>query len=255
MKAAPGYRHGRRLAATLAALAAVFCLWALAALAVDRPFLPGPASSFSALCRLLADGGLARHASASLVRVLAAIVLAFVPAGVLGLAAGRSARLDALLSPLIYLLHPLPKVAFLPVILVALGLGEASKISLVSLIVFSQILVAARDSASRVPAETVDSVRSLGAGPLALARLVILPATLPDLITALRVSLGTAIAVLFLAETFATDTGLGWFIVDAWARVAYPEMYAGILALSAVGLGLFSLLDAAERALCPWRRY
>ncbi|HOX92899.1 MAG TPA: ABC transporter permease, partial [Spirochaetales bacterium] len=62
-----------------------------------------------------------------------------------------------------------------------------------------------------------------------------------------------AIAVLFMAETFASESGLGWFIIDAWTRVAYPSMYAGILALGLCGLGLFALLDAAERIACPWR--
>lgn len=193
------------------------------------------------------------HLIASLWRVLAAMAGAFVPAAALGLAAGRCKALDAVVSPLAYLLHPLPKVAFLPVILVVMGLGEGSKVFLVGLIVFTQILVTARDAASRVHPGTVDAVRSLGAGPWAMARTVIIPAVLPDLFTALRISTGTAVAVLFMAETFATQSGLGWFIVDAWTRVAYPAMYAGILALGLSGLGLFALIDLAERLACPWR--
>jgi NitT/TauT family transport system permease protein len=136
-----------------------------------------------------------------------------------------------------------------------MGLGEASKIFLLGIIVFSQIIVAARDSSRRIQREVLDSVRSLGGTGLDLAVHVIVPAALPELLTALRVSLGTAVAVLFLSETFATQTGLGWLIVDAWARVSYPEMYAGILALSALGLGLFMAVDLAERLLCPWRDY
>ena len=242
-----------RWAGMALALAGLALAWQLAALVLDRPFLPGPGAAAAAMARLLARGDLSTHAGASLRRVLLAVSISFAPAAALGLAAGRSARLDAIVAPLLYILHPLPKVAFLPVILVALGLGEASKVFLVGLIVFSQIMVAARDAASRVPRETVDAVRSLGAGRLSVAFLVIVPASLPDLFTALRVSLGTAIAVLFLAETFATQTGLGWFIVDAWARVSYPDMYAGIMALSLAGLGLFALLDLAERLACPWR--
>ena len=106
-----------------------------------------------------------------------------------------------------------------------------------------------------MPRQLIDSVRSLGASKLELAALVVVPAALPDLLTSLRVSLGTAVAVLFLAETFATDTGLGFLIVDSWSRVAYAEMYAAIIALSLLGLGLFAAVDAAERLLCPWHSY
>jgi len=227
-------------------------LWALLAAAIDKPFLPGPVPALLALFELAVDGTLGTHATASLGRVLWALLASFLPASAIGLAAGRSRRIDSIVSPLMYIIHPLPKVAFLPVILLVLGLGEVSKIFLVGLIVFSQILVSARDSARRVPSQLIDSVRSLGASRTDLAIRVIVPATLPDLLTALRVSLGTAIAVLFLAETFATETGLGYLIVESWSRVAYPRMYAAILALSLLGLGLFAAIDIAERLLCPW---
>jgi NitT/TauT family transport system permease protein len=242
----------KRAGGIFAAAAGLLLVWALAAAALDKPFLPGPHLAFIALGQLTADGTLGRHALASLLRVLWALAASFVPAAAIGLAAGRSHRLDRMVAPLIYILHPLPKVAFLPIILLVFGLGEASKVFLVGLIIWSQILVSARDSARRVPRQLVDSVRSLGASPADLALRVIVPATLPDLLTALRVSLGTAIAVLFLAETFATESGLGYLIVDSWARVAYPRMYASILALSAMGLGLFAAVDLAERLLCPW---
>ena len=245
----PALRKPAGAAATLAGLVA---LWAAAAAILRLPFVPSPMATAAAFSRLVADGTIVRHAGASALRVVAAMLAAFPPAAALGMAAGRSSRLDLVVAPLVYLFHPLPKVAFLPVIMLALGLGEGSKVALVGFIIFSQILVAARDSARRIPAELVDSVRSLGGGRAALVAHVIVPATLPDMITSVRVSLGTAVAVLFMAETFATDTGLGWLIVDAWSRVAYAEMYAAIAALGIVGLCLFALVDAAERVLCPW---
>ncbi len=243
----------RKATGIVIAAAGIVVLWAVASWALEKPFLPSPSASFRALWRLASRGSLGIHAAASASRVFWALSASFVPAAVLGLAAGRSRRIDTFVSPIVYILHPLPKVAFLPIILLVFGLGEASKIILVGLIVFSQILVSARDSARRVPEQLVDSVRSLGATRLDLALRVVVPSALPDLLTSLRVSLGTAVAVLFLAETFATETGLGYMIVDAWARVAYPEMYAGIVALSLLGLGFFVTIDIAERLLCPWR--
>jgi NitT/TauT family transport system permease protein len=109
-----------------------------------------------------------------------------------------------------------------------------------------------RDAAKQTPPELLDSVRSLGAGRAALLWHVVIPAVLPAFFTALRVSLGTAVAVLFLAETFAAQSGLGYLIMDAWARIAYPEMYAAILTLSLLGLILFVLVDVLDRFFCPW---
>jgi NitT/TauT family transport system permease protein len=229
-------------------------IWQGAFLLVGRPFLPGPGEAAKTLVRLFAGGRLGRHLGASLSRILWAIVLSAAPASVLGLAAGRSPRFNRVLSPAIYLLHPLPKAAFLPVIMLFLGLGEASKIFLVGFIIFSQILVALRDAAKQVPEELLDSVRSLGAGKGDLLAHVTIPAVLPAFFTSLRVSLGTAIAVLFLAETFASESGLGYLIMDAWTRVAYGEMYAAIMALSLLGLLLFALTDLAEALFCPWQK-
>jgi NitT/TauT family transport system permease protein len=97
-------------------------------------------------------------------------------------------------------------------------------------------------------------VRSLGASRSQVFRHVVVPAALPDIFTALRIASGTAVAVLFLAETVAGTSGLGWYIMDAWGRIAYSEMFAGIVALALLGVALYELLDFAERRLAPWTR-
>ena len=236
-----------------AALTAIIGVWAVTAALVGRPFLPSPGAAAESLARRLADGSLALHLGASGRRVGLALLLTGPAAAALGLAAGRSKRLDALVSPFVYLLHPLPKVAFLPVIMLFLGLGDPAKIFLIGLIIFGQVLVSARDAARAVPEALVESIRSLGASKVAVARHVVFPYALPALLSALRVGLGTAIAVLFIAETFASDAGLGWYVVDAWTRVDYPDMYAAIIALSVFGLACYLAVDAAEAVLCRWR--
>ena len=242
-----------RAISLVAALAVLLLAWALAAHLVRRPFLPGPWSAAARLAARLADGSLALHLGASCRRVGLALVLAAPAAVALGLAAGRSRRLDAFVSPFVYLLHPIPKVAFLPVIMLFLGLGDAAKVFLVGLIIFGQLLVSARDAARAVPEALMESMRSLGASRAAVARHVVFPSALPSLFSGLRLSLGTAIAVLFIAESFASETGLGWYIVDAWTRVDYPDMYAAMLALAFFGLACYLAVDAAEAALCRWR--
>jgi NitT/TauT family transport system permease protein len=153
----------------------------------------------------------------------------------------------------VYLTYPVPKIVFLPLIMLFLGTGDASKVFIIALILFFQILVVVRDACLAVRPELVQSVRSLGAKRWELLRYVYLPACLPSVLTALRVSTGTAIAVLFLAETFATQSGLAYYItVEAWGRMAYPEMYAGVIAMAALGLATYVLLDRLEHRLCEW---
>ena len=80
------------------------------------------------------------------------------------------------------------------------------------------------------------------------------PAVPPELFTALRVGSGTAIAVFFLSEAIAGSTGLGYFIVDSWSLIDYPCMFAGMIGMAALGVGIYEVLAGAERALTPWRR-
>ncbi len=119
---------------------------------------------------------------------------------------------------------------------------------------FFQILVTSRDAARAIPPASVLSVRSLGAGRMQVFRHVVVPAALPEIFTALRIGTGTAIAVLFLAESVAGTSGLGYYIVDAWGRIDYNAMFAGILAMAILGVVLYEVLDALESRLCRWTR-
>ncbi|MBP3721954.1 MAG: ABC transporter permease, partial [Selenomonadaceae bacterium] len=83
---------------------------------------------------------------------------------------------------------------------------------------------------------------------------VLWPAVLPKFLTAIRVAMATAISVLFFTETFGTKYGMGYFIMDAWLRVNYLEMYAGIIALSYIGLFIFGLIDFIEHITCRWQK-
>jgi NitT/TauT family transport system permease protein len=228
-------------------------LWQLLAWVIDRPVLPPP---YEVLVAFVQDilGDLGRHFLISTWRVSAATLLSVVMAVPLGLGLGQIAALDRVFSPLIYIVYPIPKIVFLPVILVLLGSGDTSKIFIIAIILFFQILVVVRDAARDLRPELILSVRSIGAGRRALYRYVYFPAAIPAVLTALRVSVGTAIAVLFIAESFATTSGLGYYIItETWAVLKYPQMYSGVLAMSLLGLLLYFVIDLLDRRLCPWR--
>lgn len=238
----------------LLAVVAMLVLWQLLAWLVNRSILPAPLPVVKALFEQTASGDLLAHFSASLWRVLASTLLAIILAAPAGLVLGQSQRLNALLSPVIYLLYPIPKVVLVPIVLLFFGIGNLPKIIIIFLILFFQILVLVRDQASGIRPELIQSVRSLGAGRRALFRFVYLPASLPAILTALRQSVGTSVAVLYVAELFATQKGLGYYIYfNGSTLLDYPAMYAGILALSLMGLGLYFLVDWLEHRLCPWQ--
>ncbi len=237
----------------LLAILALLILWQLAAWLIRRPILPPPIEVARAFIVGL-QNDLAGHFLVSLWRVVASTLLAILLAAPAGLILGQSKRMNSIFSPVIYLIYPIPKVVFVPIVLLFLGLGDLPKIVIIFLILFFQILVLVRDQAAGLRPELVQSVRSLGAGRRALFRFVYLPASLPAILTALRQSVGTAVAVLYIAELYATQRGLGYYIyLNGSTLFNYPAMYAGIVAMSLLGLGLYFSVDWLEKRLCRWQ--
>ncbi len=193
------------------------------------------------------------HLVYSLGRIVAGIMLAVLLGVPLGYLMGYFQRIDKLLSPLVYFTYPVPKLALLPVVMLLFGLGELSKLIMIVLIVIFQVIITSRDAVKSIPAETFHSLQSLGASKLQKLTEIIVPASLPEVLTATRLALGTAVSILFFTETFGTEYGMGYFIMDAWMRVNYLDMYAGIVVLSFMGFVIFSVIDIAETCLCSWR--
>jgi NitT/TauT family transport system permease protein len=238
----------------LLAVLGLLVIWQLIAALLGQPILPTPLDVGQALWEELVSGRLVGHLLASLWRVFASTLLAVALAAPAGLVLGQSKRLNDIFAPVIYLIYPIPKVVLVPIVLLFFGIGDLPKIVLIFMILFFQILVLVRDQAAGIRPELIQSVRSLGAGRRALFRFVYLPASLPAILTALRQSVGTAVAVLYVAELFATQKGLGYYIYfNGSTLLNYPAMYAGIVALSLMGLSLYFLVDWLERRLCPWQ--
>ncbi|WP_058485375.1 ABC transporter permease [Defluviitalea phaphyphila] len=201
---------------------------------------------------ILIKGKLLIHILVSLFRILIAVIISLIIGMSVGLFLGLNKKYDKYISPMIYLLYPIPKIAFLPILMIIFGLGNTSKIILITIIILFQILVTTRDSVKGLSKELFYSIKSLGANKIQIYRHLIIPAVFPKLLTSLRISIGTSIAVLFFAENFATRYGIGYFIMDSWARVDYIQMFAGILAISFLGLLIFKLIDLLEDKLCKW---
>ncbi|MCE5209640.1 MAG: ABC transporter permease [Chloroflexi bacterium] len=228
-------------------------IWEVTALIIQQAVLP---PAHLVLIQFFKEifGGLGIHFLASLWRVLASLFLAIVLAAPAGLIMGQSKRLNEIFTPFIYLVYPIPKVVLVPIVILFVGINDFSKIIIIFLILFFQILVLVRDEAASIRPELLYSVRSLGAGRRALFRFVYLPASLPAILTAVRQSIGTAVAVLYVVELVATQKGLGYYIYLYGSTLFdYPKMYAGVIAMSLLGLGLYYAADLLHRKLCPWQ--
>lgn len=238
----------------LKAVVFLILLWVILAMIVQQPILPSPLVVINSLWQEILKGDILEHLSASLWRVIASTFLAILAAAPIGLILGQSKKLNDFFAPIIYLLYPIPKVVLVPIVLLFFGIGDLPKIIIIFMILFFQILVLVRDQAASIRPELIQSVRSLGAGRRALFRYVYLPASLPAILTALRQSVGTAVAVLYIAELFATQRGLGYYIyLNGSTLFNYPAMYAGIIVLSFMGLALYFSVDWLEKKLCPWQ--
>ncbi|WP_084786876.1 ABC transporter permease [Bacillus tuaregi] len=236
---------------TLYGFLVVLLFWYILHLAVASSAIPSPFQTIINFIEIF-PGELSIHLSVSFLRITAAILISLVAGSIIGLWIGMSKKADELVSPIVYILYPLPKIAFLPILMILFGLGNTPKIVLIITIVVFQIIVAVRDGVKEIPKELFYSVMSLGLSRLEIYRHLIVPAVLPKIITAIRISVGVSISVLFYGENFATTYGIGYFIMDSWIKVNYVEMFSGILALSIMGFVIFKLIDVMEARLCGW---
>jgi NitT/TauT family transport system permease protein len=236
---------------TVYGLLILLVLWQLLHWGIQSSVIPEPYLAIKRFISLL-PGTLLPHMLASLVRIVGAVVISIIAGVALGLFIGVNDKADTLISPIIYVLYPVPKIAFLPVFMILFGLGNTSKILIVTAIIIFQIIVTTRDGVREIPKGLFYSARSLGMNKWELYKHLIIPAVMPKIITSLRISIGTSIAVLFFSENYATRYGIGYFIMNCWTFVNYVDMFAGILALSFLGYILFKLVDYTEEKFCRW---
>ena len=241
----------RRVLTYVVSIALLLLLWEIASLTVRSRLLPGPFNAFSQVVKNAAE--LQRHFLASAWRLILAILISLSAAVPLGLLIGREKILDRFLSPMVYITYPIPQVAFILFLFLVFGTGSATKVAIVALVLFFQILVSARGAAQNIEEEHLTSVVSAGATGWQVYRHVVLPATLPAILTSVRVSIGLGVAFLYIAETSAAlGIGLGTFI-KTHMLYARDLAFAGIITMAVLGLILYVAIDILEHLLCRWK--
>ena len=239
-------------------VATLIAVWAIVSWFEWIPalYLPGPEAVVAKLVEVATtgymDATLWQHLGASLARVAVALVAAVLLAVPVGLAIGLSPAARAVLDPLIEFYRPVPPLAYLPLIVIWFGIGEFSKVLLIFLAVFAPIVVATAAGVHKVDPVRVRVTQSLGGSRWQVIRHVVLPSALPDILTGLRIGLGTGWSTLVAAELIAATQGLGFMIQSASQFLVTDLVVAGILVIAVVAFILDAVLRRLQRRLAPW---
>lgn len=193
------------------------------------------------------------HIFHSLWRLLLSLLISIITGLVLGLILAQSTWAQKLLTPFIYFTYPIPKMAFLPLVMVVMGMRNPSIITMIILIIVFQIIINVRDGVNAIPEEMYQPLKVLGASKLQLFFNVTFPAALSSILSSTRVALGTATSILFITENTGIRYGIGRFIFDAQSRIAWIQVFSGIVVLSSLAFILFLLLDLLESRFMKWK--
>ncbi|MFZ8790236.1 MAG: ABC transporter permease [Acidilobaceae archaeon] len=242
-----GYGILQALLVVTVTLILLLTLWHVAATTFEKPYLPTPAQVVAELHKSFISGVLVENTLITLRRVVTALLLALTLGLLSGLLASRTIIGSRVLRPLILATYPIPHVTLIPILIWILGV-EWSKIAVISIITYYPIAISTMEWATRTPREYEDLVKSMGGSKLHLIIYVVIPYIIPGLLTGLRISVSTAYAVVFIAESFVLTGGLGSLIEDSWHRLNYPAVYAYVITLATLGITSYTMIWALEKA-------
>ena len=247
-------RRHRALGLTVAGFALPLAAWLLisANAWADPVFLPSPWQVLLQLREWYSDGELLGDAMISIGRVLGGFAVSAVIALPLGVMIGAYAPVRALLEPLTEFTRYLPAVAFIPLIMLWVGIEESAKVAVIWVGVFFQMVLLIAEDVARVPDAPIEAARTMGATNEEIIKHVLIPAARPAMLTTLRSTMCLAWTYLVVAELVAASSGLGFAILKAQRFLQTDKIFAGILLIGLIGL----LTDQAFRWLhkrCfPW---
>lgn len=223
---------------------------------VRSVLLPGPLQVGRTLVEMFAEGysgvSLGTHIGASMARVGIAFVGGSLLGVVVGMLRGRIAAVDAACLVPSEMLRPLPQLGLIPLFILWFGIGETSKILLIFMTVFLIMMVHAQDGARASAQDALRAAMTLGASRLQLFLDVVLPSALPQIVTGLRIALGTALSILVASELLGGDRGLGFIVLDASNFFRTSHVFAGIIVIGLIGLISDRALAIAGRRLVHW---
>lgn len=252
-----GFRHKYRIISVVSVVALIL-FWEVGSVLhwFNPKFIPSIASVWAAFTNVLSNGynsySLWFHLWSSMRRLLIAIAMAFVLAVPLGLLAGANKVIHAILDPFVEFYRALPPLAYYTLLVLWFGIGDLSKISLLTLNAFAPIFIQTVYSVEQLPRDRINGAKSLGANGVDLFLNVIFPSCLPDILTGLRTAVGVAYATMVAAEMVAAVSGIGWLVLDASKYVRYDIVYFGIIIMGAIAILIDALIRQVIKRVTPW---
>ena len=250
-----GFRpSGNRWAAVAILVAVVVVLEAgLRAGWVSPLTLPRPSAVLGTFVELWETGGLWRHLGPSLSRLAVGGALGAALGVAVGMAIGLFGAVRAGLVPVVAALFPIPKIALLPLFVIWFGIGEPSKWALIAFGTFTPTVVATFGAVDGVDRGLIRMGQSFGLPWWSIVRKIVLPGAMPGILSGLRISLSIAIILLVAAEMLGAQHGIGAYILEAGSLYDLERLFAGVVVLSALGVGLSAAMTAIERRVLRWR--
>ena len=219
----------------------------------DRRFVPTPSDVAVRFWQLTLSGELMVHTSVTLYRVFVGYLIGAIPGIAIGLLMAMYRPVRIFFDPLIAALFPIPKVALMPLLLLAFGFGDASKIALVATAVFFPVIVNTYAGAANIDKLYWDVAKNYGASSYVMFTKVVFFGALPLIFAGLKIALAVSIVVLVAAEFVASKSGLGYLIWNSWELLQVDYMFVGVVVIGLIGLLTSVLFEELESLVLPWK--
>ena len=215
-------------------------------------FFPPPSLILRTLYRLTINGKLIFHLVATLQRLGLGVLLGGISGLILGLVMGWSPRIRVLLDPIIAAIHPIPKLAIFPLIMILFGIGEISKVVAIAIACFFPMLINSMAGVRQLNPVFFEVSRNYGASAWKTFTRIVIPGSLPMVLTGTRLAINMAMVITISVELLAAREGLGVIIWFSWQTMRIEDLYASLIVIAALGIGLNLLLQHLSHQLVPW---
>lgn len=215
-------------------------------------FLPAPSTIAAAIVAMIADGSLATNLGLTLLRISGGLLVGATAGVLLGLTMGLSRRARRLMDPIVAALHPIPRIAFFPLLIVLFGIGELSKLAAVSLGAFFPMLLNTVAGVRGMNPVHIELARSFGASRRQMFTRVLLPGSIPLMLTGLRLSANVAFHATIGVEMVGSRTGIGSMLWLSWQTFRLDNMWASLVVIAAIGIGLATVIRWITAHGAPW---
>lgn len=240
-----------RLSPLLACLG-LLTVWQIAALWLDTESFPTAWHALQTVPQILGDPEQLLNILDSIRRMVIGFSLAVLISIPLGLAMGRSARVSAFFNPLLMMIYPVPKAALMPVIMLWLGVGDASKTLVIFLGVSLPVIYHSFQGAKAIEEKMLWSGAAMGLSGLQRMVRIVLPAALPEILTGCRTGLVLALITMVTSEMIARQSGAGNILFNAMDMAQYDTVFAMIIIIGALGIVLDAAFDKLRWRLVKW---